>query len=91
MEKQTETQVTDVATLTLELQRLNSGGFIRMHNSWLRLITVQFVKGLALGLGTVVGATLLVSMLVLILSNIDFLPIIGEWAAEIARQMESPR
>jgi hypothetical protein len=52
-----------------------------------RLLAFQFLRGLALGLGTVVGATILVSFLVYLLSNIDFIPVIGEWASEIAAQI----
>jgi len=41
-------------------------------------------RGLAFGLGSVIGATILVYLVVASLSKIDFIPIIGEWAKEIA-------
>jgi len=78
----------EIAALRRELEILNSHRFVRIQNSMPRLIAFQFIRGLALGLGTVVGATILVSMLALLLSNIDFIPIIGDWATEIARQIE---
>lgn len=77
----------EIAGLRGELERLNSHRFVRIHNSMPRLLAFQFLRGLALGLGTVVGASVLVSVLAFALSQIDFLPIIGEWAAEIARQI----
>lgn len=77
----------EIAALRGELERLNRHRFVRIHNSLPRLLAFQFVRGLALGLGTVVGASVLVSILAFALSQIDFLPIIGEWAAEIARQI----
>ncbi|MGB5556996.1 MAG: DUF5665 domain-containing protein [Paracoccaceae bacterium] len=80
---------TDVAGLRRELERLNSHKFIRVHNSLPRLMWYQFLRGLAMGLGTVVGATFLVSVLVLLLAKIDFIPIIGDWAAQIADQISS--
>ena len=52
------------------------------------MIALQFARGLALGIGTVVGATILVSALAYALSQIDFLPVIGTWATEIARQIQ---
>jgi hypothetical protein len=55
-----------------------------------RLILFQFVRGLALGLGTVVGASILVSLIAYLLAQIDFLPIIGDWATAIAEQMQPP-
>ncbi len=78
----------DIAGLRRELEKLNSHKFIRVHNSIRRLMWYQFLRGLAMGLGTVVGATLLVSLLVFILSFVNFVPIIGEWANQIAEQIQ---
>lgn len=77
----------EISALRQELARLNAHRFIRMHNSLAGLVTFRFLSGLAFGLGTVVGATILVSLLALFLSTIDFIPIIGEWAGEIAQQI----
>lgn len=71
-----------------ELVLLNSHRFVRLHNSIRRLVMFQFLRGLAFGLGSVVGATILVSIMAFLLAQINFIPIIGEWAAEIARQIE---
>jgi len=71
-----------------ELKKLNSHRFIRMHNSVFRLIIFNFMRGLAFGLGTVLGASVLLSLLAWSLAQIEFMPIIGEWAAEVLRQME---
>ena len=60
-----------------------------MHNSLWRLLMFNFLRGLAFGLGTVLGASALLSLVLWSLSQIEFLPIIGEWAAEIARQMKA--
>jgi len=73
----------EITALKQELQHLNTHRFVRIHNSMWRLISFQFVRGLAFGLGSVIGATILVYLLVSLLSNIDFIPIIGEWAKEI--------
>jgi len=72
-----------------EVARLNSHGFIRMHNSLPRVLAFNFARGLAFGLGTVLGASVLISAVAWSLSQVEFLPIIGEWATEIARQMEA--
>ena len=62
---------------------MNSHRFIRMHNSLTKLIWFNFMRGLAFGLGSVIGATVLVSMLIFLLREINFIPIIGEWATEV--------
>lgn len=74
--------------LTAEVERLNQHRFIRVQNSLWRLITFQFVRGLAFGLGSVFGATLLVSLLAWWVSQFEFLPIVGDWAAQIVKQIE---
>lgn len=77
----------ELVALTRELQRLNDHSFIQVHNSRWRLAGFQFLRGLAFGLGTVLGATILVSAIGFALSTIDFIPILGDWAAKIAEQI----
>lgn len=74
---------TEISSLRAELNKLNSHRYIRIHNSMFRMLGFQFMRGLAFGLGSVFGATVLVSILVYFLSTIDFIPIVGEWAKEI--------
>ena len=85
--KNSESIAAQMAALSGQLEKLNAQRYIRIQNSWPRLIAYYFVRGLATGLGTVVGATLLVSVLLYFLSQIDYIPIIGEWASEIADQI----
>ena len=79
----------EVRALRKELRVLNSHRFVRIHNNLPRLLAFNFARGLAVGLGTVLGATVLLSLVVWSLSQIEFLPIIGEWAAQIAEQMRA--
>lgn len=65
------------------IETLNSSGFVRMHSSWIRFIWANFVRGVFVGLGTVIGATVLLYVIVQFLSNIDFIPVIGEWAIRL--------
>ncbi len=77
--------------LTQEVERLNTHRFVTLHNSLWRLLGFNFMRGLAFGLGSVLGATLLVSLLAWWVAQIEFIPVIGEWAAQIAAQIESSR
>ncbi|MEO1650862.1 MAG: DUF5665 domain-containing protein, partial [Pseudomonadota bacterium] len=63
--------------------------FVTIHNSLPRLLAFQFARGLALGLGTVIGGGVLLSVLAWSLTQIDFVPIIGEWASQIAAELEA--
>lgn len=79
----------ELRALRKEVARLNSHRFVQMHNSVPKLLFFNFSRGLAFGLGTVLGASVLISALAWSLSQVEFLPIIGGWASEIARQMEA--
>ncbi len=79
----------EMAALTREVALLNRHRFVVLHNSPIRLLVWRFAGGLAFGLGTVVGASLVVSILIYALSSIDFIPVIGDWAASIAQEMQA--
>jgi len=80
-----------IAVLAEELHRLNRHRFVKIYNSPWRLILFQFYRGMAFGLGSVFGATILVSMLAWWLSQFEYLPIIGEWVSQLADQVEKTR
>ena len=80
--------IEEVSALRRELSRLNRHRFIVVHNSMPRLILFQLARGLAFGLGTVLGASLLLSVVVWSLSQINFIPYIGDWAAQVLQVIE---
>lgn len=72
-----------------QLTAMQNHKFVTAHNSWIRLIWFNLVRGLAFGLGSVLGATVLVSVLVYFLSQIDFVPILGDYANQILDLLEA--
>lgn len=76
--------------LTSELETLNKHRFIRINNSLWRLILLQFTRGLAFGLGSVLGASILVSILVWWLAQFEFIPIIGDFAKQLIDWIDIP-
>ena len=77
--------------LTKEVQKLNSHRFIRVQNSIWRMLLFQLARGLALGLGTVLGATVLVSLIAWWASQFSFIPILGDWLLQLVNEMEQGR
>jgi len=71
-----------------ELEILNQHRFLRLYNSIPKMLWFQFLRGIAFGLGSVLGATIIVSFLISLLSHIEFIPIIGEWAQEIIKEIQ---
>ncbi|NRB33937.1 MAG: hypothetical protein HRU31_04185 [Rhodobacteraceae bacterium] len=88
MSDETEALRREVAALRTEIQTFNAHRFVRVQNSWWLMLLQALLRGMAVGLGTVVGASILVSAVVYMLSQIDFLPIIGDWAKEIAAEIQ---
>lgn len=72
-----------VQDIQAELVKLNNHKLVHTYNSMPRLLWFSLLKGVALGLGSVLGATVVLSTLVYLLSQMEFIPIIGEWIAAI--------
>ncbi|GEM_PF-592138 len=88
-ENQDTELVKEVRSLRTEVGKLNNHRYIKLHDSVVKLGLFQLYRGLAFGLGSVLGATILVSVAAFLLSKIDFLPIIGDWATDIAREIDA--
>lgn len=52
-------------------------------------MTHSFFRGVVTGLGSAIGATLVVGILALILRNVQLIPVIGDWVAQIADYVQS--
>ena len=79
--------LSETEQLKQEIDRLNNHKFLRVHDSYLKMMFYQFLRGISFGLGSVMGATILVSFVGFWLSKIEFVPLIGEYAAQIATEI----
>lgn len=82
------TVIVAINRLTTEVEKLNNHRFVKIQNSTWRLLLLQLGRGLAFGLGTALGASLLVSVMAWWLSQVEFVPILGEWATEILNHID---
>lgn len=73
----------EIVSLREEVAKLNDHRFLRVYAQFWRLLLFQLLRGMAFGLGSVVGATILVSVVAYLLSQVDFIPVVAEWAAEL--------
>lgn len=53
-----------------------------------RLFAIHFFKGIFLGLGSFFGATLVVSLIVFLLSHVQFVPIMGDFVKDILLEIQ---
>ena len=77
-----------IQKLDRTINSLKKHNFFRMYDSLWKLLVISLIKGLASGLGWVIGATLLVSIVTYMLSQIEFMPIIGEWVSKLIQEIE---
>ena len=78
-----------IKQLEKSIKELKDHYLFRMNSSFSKTIFFSLVRGLSFGLGAVIGATILVYILILFLSQMEFIPIIGEWAARLIEQIEN--
>ena len=65
------------------IETLNDHNLMRIYSSSRRIIWTNFLRGLAFGLGSVIGASILVYITVQVLAQIEFIPILGDWALRL--------
>lgn len=82
---------TELRLLREEVTQITTHRLFTSQRSVGRMLALSLGRGLAFGLGSVVGASFLVSAVVYSLSQVDFIPVIGEWAARIADEISAGR
>lgn len=70
-----------------QLQQINRHPLLANPPSRASELLFQFLKGAAFGLGSVLGAGVVLSLVVYLLSQIQFVPIIGELIRQILEQI----
>ena len=71
-----------------ELKLLNSHKLVRVYNSIPKLLFFQLIKGVSFGLGSVLGATIVVSLLAYLLAQVEFIPILGELVKNVILEIQ---
>ena len=77
----------EIKKLSEAIKSLNNNNIFKIYNSTKKILLISFLKGLASGLGWIIGATILVSILTFALSQIQFIPILGEWVSKLITEI----
>tara|TARA_A200000113_G_scaffold64332_1_gene55430 strand:+ start:519 stop:713 length:195 start_codon:yes stop_codon:yes gene_type:complete len=64
---------------------------LRLNSTIAHHILICFLRSMAFGLDSVLGASFLVYILVQTLSQFEFTPILGDWTAQSIQKIESNR
>ncbi|MEX0668266.1 MAG: DUF5665 domain-containing protein [Candidatus Saccharimonadales bacterium] len=62
---------------------------ILVSYNWRRFILINLTRGLLVGFGSVIGATLLVAVAIWLLNTFGALPVIGEWFDALGGAIEN--
>ena len=79
----------EIKKLSEAIKSLNNNNIFKIYNSTKKILFMSFLKGLASGLGWIIGATILVSLLTYILSQIEFIPILGDMVSQLIEEIEA--
>ena len=79
----------EIKKLREAIKSLNNNNIFKIYNSIKKVLFISFLKGLASGLGWIIGATILVSLLTYILSQIEFIPILGDIVSQLIEEIEA--
>lgn len=77
--------------LAISIEKMKLAEYVELLNRPRRLMAINFLSGLARGLGMAVGFTLLGALLLLILERVVYLnlPLIGGFIAEIVKIVQA--
>ena len=71
--------------LSLHMEKMKLAEYVQLLENLPRLLWINFITGVARGLGMAVGFTLLGALLLYFLGRLGNLPLIGRFIAEIVR------
>jgi len=76
-----------IAKLSQQLEKFNLAGYLEQLNNPRRYLMVNFVGGIARGLGIALGMTILGAFILYVLQKLVVLnlPLIGDFIAELVR------
>jgi hypothetical protein len=92
MEKDKEKSLADsIESLTKMVDGLRSRRYLQMVDKPAKFLFYNFISGVAGGLGTAFGATIIFALIVWLLSKMQPLPFLGEWVAKMLDYIQQVR
>lgn len=84
-------QVNTVENLSKKMDNMRVAEYVEIMSNPAKLIWMNFVLGLARGLGMGIGLTILLGLFLYILQSWVDLPFIGKWIADLLEIVEKNR
>lgn len=82
-----------VEKLAVAIEKMKLAEYVELLNNPKKLLWVNFIAGIARGLGTAIGLTILFAIIIYFLQKIIMLnlPVISDFIAEIIRMVEDSK
>jgi len=78
----------ELKALSKEVKNIRSMEVIKIFRHPWKFLGLSLVKGIMVGFGSVLGATVFLSIFLYLLAQISFVPIVGEFVQEVMGQIE---
>lgn len=79
----------EVKNLAVEIGKLKKMDFMQVFNHPVKFLWYSFLKGLMVGLGSVLGASVLVAIVIYLLAQVRLVPILGDLVQGVINQIQS--
>jgi len=78
----------EIKELSKEVRKLKNLDFLRvLKNPW-KFMLFSFLKGLMVGFGSILGASVLVGGFVFLIAQVSFVPVLGDFVEDIIAQIQ---
>jgi len=91
LEKRIENLENKLENLSLAMEKTKISEYTEIIQNPKRLLLVNFVGGLARGLGMAIGFTILAAIIIYLIRQLVNLPLIGKYIAELLNIVENYR
>lgn len=89
-ERQLELELAkEIRLLSAEIKRIKDMEVIKIFRHPWKFLWLSLVKGIMVGFGSVLGATIFLSLFIYILAQISFVPIVGDFVKDVMGQIEA--
>lgn len=80
--------VIEMKGLAKEMRKLKSLEFVKILNRPGKFLFFSFLKGLMIGFGSILGASVLVGVFIYLLTQFTVVPVVGNYVQEFVGQIE---
>lgn len=86
--EEAKTLAKETKKLSKEVNKLKDLEFMKVFKHPLKFMWFSFLRGLMVGFGSVLGASVVVALFVYLLSKISFVPVVGDFVQDIIEEIQ---